>query len=243
MRRAFARIYFDLVYNRVYDATTARLVRYTQVQKRLASLLEASHGDRVLCVGLGTGNELAHLAKATPLLDITGVDFSSAALHRARRKSKVLHSGSFCMMDAHCLGFRDNSFDRVLAYHVTDFLASPESATSEMLRVLKPRGRFVISYPSREEGLGLGMGLLKHRTGIRAAGFGNRAHEIVSGLTTGLIYLPLMLRPHRRSYSRHELEKVLHGLGAGVSAIDDDPVYRDHIISGRKLTGGTSNET
>ncbi len=243
MRRAFARIYFDLVYNRLYDATTARLLRYTQVQERLASLLEVGHGDKVLCVGLGTGNELAHLAKATTMLEITGVDFSSVALHRARGKSEVLHSGSFFMMDAHCLGFRDNSFDRVLAYHVTDFLDSPESATGEMLRVLKPGGRFVISYPSREEGLGLGMGLLTYGTGVGTTGFGQRVRQIVSGLTTGFVYLPLMLRPHRRSYSRNELEKILQGLGAGVSAVDDDPVYRDHIISGRKLTGGVSSET
>ncbi|MFW6055693.1 MAG: class I SAM-dependent methyltransferase [Chloroflexota bacterium] len=243
MRRAFARTYFDLVYNRLYDATTARLLRYAHVQEQLASLLEACHGDRVLCVGLGTGNELAHLWKAAAELDITGVDFSSAALARARRKSDGLHSCSFAMMDAHCLGFPDNSFDRVLAYHVTDFLDSPESATGEMLRVLKPGGRFVISYPSIEDGLGLGMGLLTYRAGDRTSGFRQRVRQTVSGLTTGFIYLPLMLRPHRRSYSRNELEKLLHSLGGRVSAVDDDPIYHDHIVSGRKLTGGTSSET
>ncbi len=239
----FARGYFNLVYNRLYDNTTARLIRYTQVQEQVASLLEAGHGDRVLCVGLGTGNELAHLWNATAGLDITGVDFSSAALARARRKSKAPHTCSFMMMDAHCLGFRDNSFDRVLAYHVTDFLDSPESASGEMLRVLKPGGRFVISYPSREEGLGFGIGLLTYRTGLRTTGFGQRVRQLLSGLTTGLVYLPLLLRPHRRSYSRNELERLLHGLGAGVSTVDEDPIYHDHIVSGRRLTGGASSET
>ncbi|MFW6103392.1 MAG: hypothetical protein ACOC7M_03720 [Chloroflexota bacterium] len=41
----FARVYFDLVYNRLYDSTTARLVRYKQVQEQLASLLKAGRGD------------------------------------------------------------------------------------------------------------------------------------------------------------------------------------------------------
>jgi len=243
MRHGFARIYFNLVYNRLYDITTARLLRYVQAQQRLAVLLAACPGDRVLCVGLGTGNELAYLSRQSCGLHITGVDFSGAALDRARRKSNGLHSGSLLLMDAHHLGFGDNSFDRVLSYHVTDFLDSPEAAAGEMLRVLKPGGRYVISFPSGSEDFGLGAGLISHGFESDTSAFRERLRHVVGALGTGLVYLPLLLRPRPSCYTRDDLSTIFRRHGAAIQTIEEDAVYHDFIVSGTKMIGGVTNET
>ncbi len=242
MGSMLARIYFDLVYNRLYDFTTARLLRYVEVQERLAWLLAPSAGHRILCVGLGTGNELSHLSRFEQDLQLTGIDFSATALRRARHKGNGT-SQSLLLMDAHSLGFRPDSFDRLLAYHLTDFVESPEAATREMLRVLRPGGRFVISYPSKGEGLGLGMALLRHGIRNRAPTAGAKVHGALSGLLTGLVYLPLMLRPRPTTYTRRDLEALFLRLGAAIDVIEQDPVYRDHIVSGTKTTGGEHGES
>ncbi len=43
--------------------------------------------------------------------------------------------------DAHHLPFRDDVFDRVLAFNVFEHLRDPQAAAAEILRVLKPDGR------------------------------------------------------------------------------------------------------
>ena len=235
------RAYFDAVYNPLYDSTTARLSRYVDSQKELAARLHVEGRHSVLCVGLGTGNELTSLRARAPDLDIVGVDVSPAALARARRKPAGEGQGTaFALMDAQQLAFRDSSFDRVFCYHVTDFLQDPATATAEMLRVLRPGGRFVISFPARSEGLGLGAGLLAH--GLRSRGpngsSAGRARSVTALLLGGLVYLPLMLRPRPVIFAPGQLEPLLRPLGARECIVESDPVYRDHLVSGVKNGGG-----
>ena len=49
--------YFNYAYNAVYDLTTGRLNRYHWLQKRCVDKLGLHDNDRILCVGVGTGNE------------------------------------------------------------------------------------------------------------------------------------------------------------------------------------------
>ena len=46
--------------------------------------------------------------------------------------------------DAHCLPFRDCTFDRVFAFNVFEHLVEPQKAAAEILRVLKPGGSVAI---------------------------------------------------------------------------------------------------
>lgn len=240
MRHSFARIYFNLVYNRLYDATTARLLRYVQAQERITALLDVAPGQRILCVGLGTGNELRYLSGRASGLDLIGVDFSGAGLRRALGKYNGAGRSGLCLMDANSLGFRDNSFDRVLAYHLTDFLRFPECAAREMIRVLKPGGRFVISFPSKPEGFGLGAGLISHGFATSETAPGTRLGQALTTLLTGLAYMPLLLRPRPFAYSRADLSALLVGMGGGDVALEEDAVYQDYVASGIKTTGGES---
>ena len=236
--------YFDAVYNPLYDSTTARLSRYVDSQKEMAARLQVEGRLRVLCVGLGTGNELTSLRAQAPELDIVGVDVSPAALARARRKPAGEGQGTaFALMDAQQLAFCDASFDRLLCYHVTDFLPDPATATAEMIRVLRPGGRFVISFPSQGEGLGLGLGLARQGfTDGDGVARGARVRRAGTTMLAALVYTPLLLRPLPKTYSPKELDELLLPLGARECTVESDPVYWDHLVSGIKKYGGEPDE-
>ncbi len=84
------RAYFNYAYNPVYDFTTARLNRYRKLQERCVGKLELRDKDRVLCVGLGTGNEILHILEMNRNVSIVGVDYSHTALRKAYRKALAL---------------------------------------------------------------------------------------------------------------------------------------------------------
>ena len=235
LRQRLTRAYFDGVYNPLYDATTAHLVRYVESQELLVKRLDAQGQQSVLCVGLGTGNELTHLRKKAPTLDITGIDFSPAALRHAGRKPAGKET-ALALMDARLLAFRDSSFDKVLCYHVTDFLLDATQAVTELLRVLRPEGSFVISFPAGNDGLGLGTGLLSH--GMASGGSNTyRSCALKRGATTlltGIVYLPLLLRPRPATFTTSQIRTLLRTLGTHECTIEHDPVYRDYVASGKK---------
>ncbi len=154
--------YFNYAYNPVYDFTTGRLNRYRKLQERCVNKLQLEDNDRVLCVGLGTGNEIIHILEMTRNVSIVGVDYSHTALRKAHAKALALGKEiKLLIMDARLLQFPPASFDKVLCIHVMDFVQENEKVTDEILRVLKPGGQFVITYPSEKEGAKLGLKLLK----------------------------------------------------------------------------------
>ncbi len=238
LRERLMRGYFDAVYSRLYDRSTARLSRYLQAQETLVRHLRVQAGQRVLCAGLGTGNELTSLRAVEHALNIVGIDLSRTALTRARRKPSGGPAGTaLALMDARLLGFKDATFDRLLCYHVLDFTREPEVMAQEFLRVLRPGGRFVISFPSGAEGPGLGASLLSDGLSGPGRHDGRRTEHVSRTLLAGFIYLPLMLRHRPRTFTSDGVDALLRSLGAADVAICTDPVYRDHIAGGAKKGG------
>ena len=230
--------YFNIAYNRVYDFTTARLTRYQKLQGTCIGNLELRDNDRVLCVGLGTGNELFHILKMNRNVNIVGIDYSKTALRKAYQKA--LRWGKeidVLIMDAQHLEFGAGSFDKVLCLHVMDFVEQDREVTSEILRVLKKGGQFVVTYPSAKEGPKLGCNLLRDsiRDNLDSGKHPIRAFlEFTAQVVMGTVYLPLLLRPRKKSYSRRELQMLMAELTTGDFQIKDDAVYQDFIVYGRK---------
>ncbi len=244
LRERLTRAYFNAVYNPLYDSTTARLSKYAEAQETLVQNLRIDAGQRILCAGLGTGNEMTRLRAHQPVLDLVGVDLSPTALVSAGRKSSgYAGTTSLARMDVERLAFDARTFDRVLCYHVLDFVATPELVVSELMRVLKPGGRFVISFPAGAEGAGLGASLLSHNLQGSAAQSCNRAARFARTMLTGLVYLPLTLRRRPTTYTSSDLETLLRSHGAVDLTIASDPVYRDHIASGLKEKGEVTDAT
>jgi ubiquinone/menaquinone biosynthesis C-methylase UbiE len=230
--------YFNYAYNPVYDFVTGRLSRYHHLQKRCVGKLDLKDKDRVLCVGIGTGNEILHIFRRNRNVGIVGIDYSHSALNRASRKVPArIKEIQLLLMDARRLDFADGSFDKVLCIHVMDFVQENEKVTGEILRVLKPGGQFVITYPSAKEGPRLGISLLSDsiRHGINSGKHRVRALlESLAQMLLGFVYLPLLLRPKQKSYSRNQLEAMLTQSTTGDCQIEEDTVYQDFIVYGDK---------
>ena len=232
------RVYFDFAYNVTYDFTTGRFDAYRRLQRTCINKLELRDADQVLCVGVGTGNEVLHILQISRNVKIVGVDYSKTALQKAY--SKALARGKeidVLIMDAQRLEFAAESFDKVLCLHVMDFIDDNKEATTEILRVLKHGGQFVITYPSSKEGLRLGVNLLSDsvRRGIDSGKPRIRAlSEALAQMLVGFVYLPLLFRPKRKSYSRSELGAMFSKLTTGNFRIEEEPVYQDFIVHGRK---------
>jgi len=232
------RAYFDFAYNLAYDFTTARLNRYQKLQSTCVSKLGLEDGDNILCVGVGTGNEVLHILQIDRNVKIVGVDYSKTAPQKAYRKALARGKEiDVLIMDVRRLEFAAESFDKVLCLHVMDFIDDNKEATKEVLRVLKHGGQFVITYPSGKEGPRLGVNLLTDsvRQGMDSGKPRIRAlSESLAQMLVGIVYLPLLFRPKRRSYLRSELEAMFSKLTTGDFQIEEDPVYQDFIVYGRK---------
>jgi ubiquinone/menaquinone biosynthesis C-methylase UbiE len=111
------------------------------VAKQRKKLFAHATGD-VLDVGCGYGMNFPYLTNAK---SITGVDFSSVMLNKARetmRGSSIkvnLREG-----DAEALEFPDNSFDTVISALSTCSFYNPITALKEIRRVCKPDGKILL---------------------------------------------------------------------------------------------------
>jgi len=230
--------YFNFAYNPVYDFAVGRLNPYRKLQERCVSKLELKDDDRVLCVGLGTGNEVSRILKVNRNVSIVGVDYSHTALRKARRKALAWGKEIEVLpMDARHLEFTEGSFDRVLCIHVVDFMEDGRETISEMLRVLKTGGQFVVTFPSGKENTSFGIKLFKEhiRHHIRV---GKSYLRTIGGLfiqmLLAMVYLPLLLRRGKRAYSLHELNMIIDASKIEAFSVEEDPIYHDFIAYGTK---------
>lgn len=98
---------------------------------------------RVLEIGCGLGTDGAQFANAGA--DYTGVDLTEAAVDLARRRFEMFDlPGKFCVADAECLDFPDNSFDLVYSHGVLHHTPDTAGAIREVRRVLRPGGRAAV---------------------------------------------------------------------------------------------------
>ncbi len=238
MGEKFLELYFDRVYNPIYDVTTATLSRYRALQERCLALLKIGKDERTLCVGLGTGNELVTLLARAPGLPVVGIDLSRSALERARRKTRGMGRPDLRIMDARTLDFADGSFDRVLCVHVLDFVDPVESVVGEILRVLRPGGRFVMTLPSDKEDASMGGALFgdQIRSSLRSGKHPLRlVLELLLLIPVGLLYLPLLFRPHRKAFTREQAVGLLGSRRIEGLEIEEERTYQDFILAGVRV--------
>ncbi|MBN1936711.1 MAG: class I SAM-dependent methyltransferase [Anaerolineae bacterium] len=149
------RLAFRLFYNPLawtYDPVSW-IVSQGHWRRWQRTALEELTGTKVLDLAFGTGNMLVDLALAG--FDMTGLDLSPTmgriARHKLRRAGLPI---PLVRGRAQQLPFPDAHFDAVLSTFPANFIFSGWTL-SEVARVLKPGGRFVV----------VAMGLLKGRDG------------------------------------------------------------------------------
>jgi SAM-dependent methyltransferase len=112
------------------------------------SLGAIKEGDAVLDIGCGAGIDLIFAAKIVgPSGRVVGVEMVTEMLDRGKRNIKTmgLENVTFVEGSAEKLDFPDDSFDVVISNGVFNLIPNKESALSEVFRLLKPGGRFMIA--------------------------------------------------------------------------------------------------
>ncbi|MFB1050972.1 class I SAM-dependent methyltransferase [Paraliobacillus sp. JSM ZJ581] len=118
-------------------------------------LLEHVSGN-VLEVGVGTGSNLPFYPND---IRLTGIDFSSGMLTRAQQKVDTLklpYPVTLMETNAQQMGFRDNTFDYVIATCVYCSVPDPIQGLKEMRRVCKPGGKIILLEHMRSDNEAVG---------------------------------------------------------------------------------------
>lgn len=100
-------------------------------------------GARCLDVGCGDGGRSGPWLRANAAAYV-GVDVSDTAVEAARNAGFEAH----VVEDAAMLPFEDGAFDVVVCIEVLEHLFEPHRAAGEALRVLAPRGVYLVSVPN-----------------------------------------------------------------------------------------------
>lgn len=125
----------------IYDDEANPLVLIEEPE--LARVLGDVTGLEILDVGCGTGRHAVRLANAGA--KVTGVDFSSGMLDKARAKPGAA-AVRFIHQDASgVLPFDPRSFDRVISCLVIDHVADLKAFFGELRRVCRADGFIVVS--------------------------------------------------------------------------------------------------
>ena len=115
-------------------------------RKKVVNIVKGSNPNTILDIATGTG-DLAIALAGTDANKIIGLDISSGMLEIG--KQKVTKKGlenriEMVWGDSESMPFEDNTFDAItVAFGIRNF-ETLENGLKEILRVLKPGGRFVI---------------------------------------------------------------------------------------------------
>ncbi len=130
---------------------------YFSRQRLVASGVLAARGrpaSRVLDVGCGSGALSIGLSEGAGV-DVVSMDILPARIEavHARRSSRTPAATArmrVLQANAEALPFRGGSFDAVVATEVLEHLDDPRRLFQEASRILRPKGRFLLTTPNRE---------------------------------------------------------------------------------------------
>jgi SAM-dependent methyltransferase len=158
-------------------------------------------GLRVLEIGCGRGGFSRYLASKGA--DLVAADLSPAAVEMAGRRLTPFDRAEPVVADIQALRFERDSFDLVVSLDTIEHVPYPTRAVAELVRVLRPGGRLILTTNNYFGLIGL------WRAAMRLAGF--RFTEFGQPINQ-----PLMLFPSAR---------MLRSLGCRVDLIDNTGHY------------------
>lgn len=108
--------------------------------------------DKVLDIGCGGGANIARLLRLCPNGYVAGIDHSeeSVALSSKRNKTAIGTRCDIVCADVSDMPFDDNTFDAVTAFETIYFWRDLSKCFSEVNRVLKKDGVFMIEYAAED---------------------------------------------------------------------------------------------
>ena len=112
--------------------------------------LRLAAGEAVLEIGFGNGKHFPRLLAQAAGLQVTGLDFSAEMLREAQHNNADTPDLHLTAGSSERMPFPDASFDVVLCVNVIYFWENPAAHLREVLRVLRPGGRFLAAVRSPE---------------------------------------------------------------------------------------------
>ena len=127
---------YDSFINDMFNKT------YSSVLENIDSELNAN--DIVLEIGTGTG--IISFSVCSKVSSIFATDLSPEMIRIARQKQqeKNIKNIDFQIQDSYHLTFADKSFDAVIACNLLHLLYNPSKPVTEVKRVLKDNGVFIV---------------------------------------------------------------------------------------------------
>ncbi len=116
-------------------------------RKKVIKMVAETNPKTILDIATGTGDLAIQFAEKTAAEKIVGLDLSEGMLSMARKKvlgEKISEKIEFIQGDSEALLFEDNSFDAItVSFGIRNF-ENLEKGLSEIFRVLKKGGIFVV---------------------------------------------------------------------------------------------------
>jgi ubiquinone/menaquinone biosynthesis C-methylase UbiE len=101
--------------------------------------------EKVLDIGCGCGLGLRLINLLYPYKNLYGVDISSTAIDRV---GKLIPSAKLLVSKVPPLIFENDSFDTIIATEILEHVDNAEDLIKEIVRVLKPTGRLLMTFPN-----------------------------------------------------------------------------------------------
>jgi ubiquinone/menaquinone biosynthesis C-methylase UbiE len=116
--------------------------------------LSVKEDDKILEIGCGTGMLLKQIADDLDKGYIEGVDFSKSMISMAQKnnrkhinsKKTIIRHGDFDE-----LLFENNDYDKIFSVNTIYFWKSPALTISKIFDLLKPKGKLVLGFHTKEE--------------------------------------------------------------------------------------------
>ena len=111
------------------------------------SHLEGIKAADIIELGCGGGRNAAELLKRFPQAKLTAMDYSSVSVEKAKETNKALIAAGRCTVlqgNVAALPFADKSYDLATAFETVYFWPDLVQCFSEVCRILKPGGTFMI---------------------------------------------------------------------------------------------------
>ena len=158
---------------------------HTRVADWGMKALDGVDANRIAELGCGGGRNARELMKRYPQAVLTALDYSEVSVEKTKKTNKKALEAGRCRViqgDVSSLPFDDGTFDLVTAFETIYFWPNLEKCFTEIIRVLKPGGSFLICNESdgtdaatlRYAGIIDGMNYYTHEQltdVLRAAGF------------------------------------------------------------------------
>ncbi len=131
-----------------YDAIAEKMYVSEEYYDDMLAIEKDFQGD-ILEAGVGQGVVLKKIAErgGAKIKSLTGIDLSGRLLEIAK---KIIPQAKLVKGDIEAMPFANNSFDLVIMVGVFPYLLDIDKALSEIKRVLRADGQFIVTVPNRK---------------------------------------------------------------------------------------------